>query len=184
MTTVHASLYRITMILPGYQHRAKTGERATRTQRLMRISAIGDRCPTLDPALYTPIRPASEVGDAHQWPGDVILATHGVGLAHVARVLGGRPIASYPRVEPGPSSERWSPRPRSPTSCLTDSRAGTRRSSCIAQRRPQRTSDDDGHSPVVRQRCRWRSAVSASPQFQENQDAAEHDEGSAVRAAQ
>jgi len=77
MTTIHANLDRIAHISTGYQHRGKAGEGAAPTHRLVRISAIGDRCPTLDSARCAPFSPASEVGDALLRPGDVVLATRG-----------------------------------------------------------------------------------------------------------
>lgn len=77
MTTPQANLDRIARIFTGYQHRGKSDDHAAPTHRLVRISAIGDRRPTLDPARCAPFRPASEVGDALLRPGDVVLATRG-----------------------------------------------------------------------------------------------------------
>lgn len=77
MTTTHANLDRIAHISRGYLHRGKVADGGAPTHRLVRISAIGDRCPRLDPARCEPFRPAREVGDALLRPGDVVLATRG-----------------------------------------------------------------------------------------------------------
>jgi len=77
MTANHPNLDRIARIFTGYQHRGKSGDDAAPTHRLVRISAIGDRAPTVDPARCAPFSPASEVGDALLGPGDVVLATRG-----------------------------------------------------------------------------------------------------------